>query len=330
MATRRVSIKGIDLRLLLGERGANSRQMEKIFGCRMFVRGNWIILKGDKELVDTARERVAKLVDMVRSGYMIGYDEIIGSGIWEVKEGRQKVQKPGKEGITKLFGRKGEILPRSRGQEVYIHSMNRYDVVVCIGPAGTGKTFLAVAKAVQALKSGKVERIILTRPAVEAGERLGFLPGDFKEKVDPYLRPLYDALYSMLEGERIVRLVENMVIEIAPLAYMRGRNLESSFVILDEAQNTTKGQMKMFLTRLAPDSRAVITGDITQIDLVDNSTSGLLHILDILRGVEGIGFCFLTEKDIVRHKLVKDIVRAYEKNNKERENNRVIEKTSGS
>ncbi len=318
MATRRVSIKGIDQRLLFGERGAFIKQMEKVFGCRLFSRGNWVILKGNKDLVDTARNRVVKLVDKTRVGSLISEDDIIGSGIWEMKGKKEKNSAQDREEITHLFGRKGEILPRTKGQEIYIRDMNKYDIVVCIGPAGTGKTFLAVAKAVQALKSGDVERIILTRPAVEAGERLGFLPGDFKEKVDPYLRPLYDALYSMLEGERIRRLIENMVIEVAPLAYMRGRNLESAYVILDEAQNTTKGQMKMFLTRLAPDSRAIITGDITQVDLPEDSVSGLIHITSILKGVKGIAFCLMTEKDIVRHKLVKDIVRAYEKNDKKR------------
>ncbi len=328
MATRRVSVKGVDLRLLLGERGINTKKMEQTFGCRMFIRGNWVVLKGDKGSVDSARKKLVKLVEKTSRGNLIGTDDIIGSNIWDISVESFRRQRKAGEGMTRLFGRKGEILPRTNGQEGYIRTMERFDVVVCVGPAGTGKTFLAVARAVQSLKGGEVERIILTRPAVEAGERLGFLPGDFKEKVDPYLRPLYDALYSMLDGERIVRLIENMVIEIAPLAYMRGRNLESSFVILDEAQNTTKGQMKMFLTRLAPDSRAVITGDITQIDLPSPSTSGLLHIMEILKGIEGIGFCILTEQDIVRHKLVKDIVRAYEKSDKERDNNRITKESA--
>jgi phosphate starvation-inducible PhoH-like protein len=322
MATRRVSIKGIDQRLLFGEKGANAKLMEKVFHSRIFARGNWIILKGDKDVVNDARDRVVKLVDKARGGSLVCEDDVSGSVIWDVKKQKRDSK------LLRLYGRKGEILPRTPGQKEYLHAMQRYDVVVCIGPAGTGKTFLAVAKAVQALRCGDVERIILTRPAVEAGERLGFLPGDFKEKVDPYLRPLYDALYSMLDGERIRRLIENMVIEIAPLAYMRGRNLEGAFVILDEAQNTTKGQMKMLLTRLAPDSKAIITGDITQIDLPKNEQSGLIHITKILSGIEGVGFCWTADVDIVRHKLVKDIVRAYEKNDKARENNVVFEKSS--
>ncbi|OYD14291.1 hypothetical protein CH333_08415 [candidate division WOR-3 bacterium JGI_Cruoil_03_44_89] len=321
MATRRVSIKGIDQRLLFGERGANIKLMEKIFHSRIFARGNWIVLKGDKNAADEARDRVVKLVDRARGGRLVCEEDIVGSGVWEVERGKRGGMP------AHLYGRKGEILPRTPGQEEYLNAMERYDVVVCIGPAGTGKTFLSVAKAVQALRCGDVERIILTRPAVEAGERLGFLPGDFREKIDPYLRPLYDALYSMLEGERIRRLIENMVIEIAPLAYMRGRNLEGAFVILDEAQNTTRGQMKMLLTRLAPDSRAVITGDVTQIDLPESEQSGLVHITRILNGVEGVGFCWMTENDIVRHKLVKEIVRAYERNDKEGEGNTVFKKS---
>ncbi len=319
MATRRVSIKGVDQRLLFGEKGVNAKLMEKTFRSRVFARGNWIILKGDKDIVDDARDRIVNLVDKARNGRLVCEDDVMGSGAKRKKGGNEP---------THLYGRKGEILPRTPGQGKYLLAMESYDVVVCIGPAGTGKTFLAVAKAVQALRCGDVERIILTRPAVEAGERLGFLPGDFKEKVDPYLRPLYDALYSMLPGERVRRLIENMVIEIAPLAYMRGRNLEGAFVILDEAQNTTKGQMKMLLTRLAPDSRAVITGDITQIDLQGNEQSGLIHITRILHGVQEIGFCWMAEEDIVRHELVKVIVRAYEKNDKNREDNAVFEKSS--
>ncbi|MCD5383860.1 PhoH family protein [candidate division WOR-3 bacterium] len=306
MATRRISIKGVDQRLLFGERGVNIRFMEKAFGSRVFARGDWVMLKGGRERVADARERMVKLVDTARKGRLVSEEDLFGDVFGKNRSER-----------SQIYGRKGEILPRTEGQREYLAAMERYDVVVCIGPAGTGKTFLAVAKAVHALRCQDVERIILTRPAVEAGERLGFLPGDFKEKVDPYLRPLYDALYSMLEASRIRRLIENKVIEIAPLAYMRGRNLESSFVILDEAQNTTRGQMKMLLTRLAEDSRAVITGDITQIDLLKGEESGLLHITKVLKGISDVCFCWMGEDDIVRHKLVKEIVRAYEKTEKE-------------
>ncbi len=302
MATRRVSIKGIDQRLLFGELGINTRLMERAFGSRVFTRGDWVILKGNKDAVALAREKMVRLIDKAKKGKTVCAEDFV----------KGDVERNGDKGV--LYGRKGRIIPRTKRQKEYISAMEKYDIVFCIGPAGTGKTFLAVAMAVQALRCGDVERIILTRPAVEAGERLGFLPGDFKEKVDPYLRPLYDALYSMLEPDRIKRFIENMVIEVAPLAYMRGRNLEDAFVILDEAQNTTKGQMKMFLTRLAPDSKAVITGDITQIDLPSDQQSGLLHIIKILKDIYGIGFCFLTEEDIVRHELVRKIVRAYEEN----------------
>ncbi|MBT4737137.1 MAG: PhoH family protein, partial [Candidatus Marinimicrobia bacterium] len=210
------------------------------------------------------------------------------------------------------YGRKGAITARTDGQKTYIQTVRKNDIVFSVGPAGTGKTYLAVAFAVAALDNREVDRIILCRPAVEAGENLGFLPGDLKEKVDPYLTPLYDALGDMMPATRLKPLLANNTIEIIPLAYMRGRTLNNAFMILDEAQNATTIQMKMFLTRLGVNSRAIITGDITQIDLPSKSKSGLLQVIDLLQGIDGLGFCKLDASDVVRHKLVRDIIKAYD------------------
>jgi phosphate starvation-inducible PhoH-like protein len=208
---------------------------------------------------------------------------------------------------------KRRIFPRTVGQHQYIQAIENHDIVFSIGPAGTGKTYLAVAMAVRAMQQREVQRIVLARPAVEAGENLGFLPGDLKEKVDPYLRPLYDALYEMIPADRLRRHLDSHTIEVLPLAFMRGRNLNSAFVILDEAQNTTPAQMKMFLTRLGVNSKAIVTGDITQVDLPSGSQSGLIEIQSILMAIDGISFVYLTEKDVVRHRLVREILRAYQK-----------------
>ena len=205
------------------------------------------------------------------------------------------------------------VYPKTEGQKTYVDAMREHDIVVAIGPAGTGKTYLAMAMAVYALKNNEVNRIILTRPAIEAGEKLGFLPGDLYDKVTPYLRPLYDALYEMMEPERIHKYIESGIIEVAPLAYMRGRTLNDSFIIMDEAQNATRDQMKMFLTRLGFDSKVVITGDVTQSDLPGINTSGLIHIRDILKDIKGIKLIHLTGRDVVRHVLVQKIIKAYEK-----------------
>ena len=212
-----------------------------------------------------------------------------------------------------LYTKMGIVKARTQGQKQYIHQIRKNDIVFAIGPAGTGKTYLAVAMAVAALKNRDVTRIILARPAVEAGESLGFLPGDFREKIDPYLRPLYDALEDMLSVEKLRGYLEKRIVEIVPLAYMRGRTLHNAFVILDEAQNATAMQMKMFLTRLGPNSRAIITGDVTQIDLPTKTTSGLVQIQEVLKKVQGVTFCSFDKNDVVRHKLVKDIIEAYDR-----------------
>jgi phosphate starvation-inducible PhoH-like protein len=227
-----------------------------------------------------------------------------------------------------ISSRKKVITPKSLNQKLYIDAIRKHDLVLGIGPAGTGKTYLAMAMAVASLMKQEVERIVLTRPAVEAGEKLGFLPGDIAEKVNPYLRPLYDALHDMMEFERASRLVEKGVIEVAPLAFMRGRTLNDCFVILDEAQNTGSEQMKMFLTRLGFHSKAVITGDITQVDLPENKVSGLIEVQSILRGIEGIELVYFSDKDVVRHPLVQDIIRAYEAYEKLDERRRAKERSS--
>ena len=221
-----------------------------------------------------------------------------------------------------ISSRKRVITPKSLVQKQYIDAIRKYDLVIGIGPAGTGKTYLAMAMAVASLTKQEVERIVLTRPAVEAGEKLGFLPGDIAEKVNPYLRPLYDALHDMMDFERASKLVDRGVIEVAPLAFMRGRTLNDSFVILDEAQNTGPEQMKMFLTRLGYSSKAVITGDITQVDLPENKTSGLIEIQSILKGIEGIEFVYFSDKDVVRQPLVQEIIKAYERVEERRHRNR--------
>ena len=214
---------------------------------------------------------------------------------------------------TILYGKNGAISARSKGQEDYINKVRNNDIVFSVGPAGTGKTYLAVAFAVSALENREIDRIVLCRPAVEAGENLGFLPGDLKEKVDPYLTPLYDALRSMMPSTRLKPLLSNNTIEIIPLAYMRGRTLNNAFMILDEAQNATTTQMKMFLTRLGVNSKTIITGDVTQVDLPKKSESGLIQVIDLLKKIDGIEFCMLSPSDVVRHKLVKDIIKAYDK-----------------
>jgi phosphate starvation-inducible PhoH-like protein len=275
------------------------------------VRGGELRLSGEPDSVARAAALLEHLVELTQTGS--GFDLGDIRRYWtELEGGAADALARIEAGKVVIRGTQKIIKPKTRGQEEYLHAMTRNDIVVGIGPAGTGKTYLAVAMAIDALHKKTVRRMILARPAVEAGETLGFLPGDLQEKVDPYLRPLYDALEDMLPADKVRKLIEAHVIEIAPLAYMRGRTLADAFVILDEAQNTTTNQMKMFLTRLGLNSRAVVTGDKTQIDLPPREESGLLQIERILRGIQGIDFVYLTGRDVVRHALVQRIIEAYD------------------
>jgi len=285
--------------------------LSKRLGVRVSLRGDNLSLAGSAEAVERALPVVQALVDLAR----MGAGETLDTHDVErvlADEAHGVLGKASADDVKIILpGLRRVIQPKTGGQRTYLQTIARHDIVIGIGPAGTGKTYLAVAAAVDALSRKRVRRIILARPAVEAGENLGFLPGDLQEKVDPYLRPLYDALEDMMPRDRVQKALETRMIEIAPLAYMRGRTLSDAFVILDEAQNATGMQMKMFLTRLGVNSRAVITGDKTQIDLPNRENSGLLQVERILPGIEGIGFCYLEDSDVVRHRLVRDIIRAY-------------------
>lgn len=293
---------------LFGSYDENLALLEDSLDVKLVARGQSLHISGDSEEVEAARAVLNHLIARVKAGYKINAQDV-AYAVRSVKEGR-RLGEPGEAILVNVRGK--AIGPRTQGQRDYIEAMKENPLVFGIGPAGTGKTYLAVAVAVAAFKRKEVDRIILTRPAVEAGERLGFLPGDIQEKVNPYLRPIYDALFDLLGLETFEKYMQRGLIEVAPLAYMRGRTLESSFVILDEAQNTTPEQMKMFLTRLGLNSRAVVTGDITQIDLPKGTYSGLEQVRVVLRNVEGIKFVYLTDRDVVRHELVSRIVRAYE------------------
>ena len=297
---------------LFGSFDENIKELEKEYGVTILSRGTDIKVSGDAEGVYNACKAIDALLSLVEKGEVIN-DQRVRYVMDLVRDGSS-------EQVAKIAGdvicitAKGRPLkPKTLGQKKYVESIRTNTVTLGIGPAGTGKTYLAVAMAVQAFKAHEINRIILTRPAVEAGEKLGFLPGDLQNKVDPYLRPLYDALFDMLGAETFQKYQEKGNVEVAPLAYMRGRSLDDSFIILDEAQNTTPEQMKMFLTRLGFNSKAVITGDITQIDLPDSKKSGLIEAQRVLREVEDIAIVTFTEKDVVRHKIVQDIIKAYER-----------------
>jgi phosphate starvation-inducible PhoH-like protein len=306
--THRLSTEGADPLLFAGVNDANLQELQRTLGVRVSFRGDALALTGTTEQVDRATAVVQGLLDLARMGESVSTEDVY----------RLAAEGPPADGAATtgegrivLPGLRRAIVPKSQGQRDYLQAISANDIVVGIGPAGTGKTYLAVAKAVEALARKRVKRIILARPAVEAGESLGFLPGDLQAKVDPYLRPLYDALEDMMPHERVQRALETRTIEIAPLAYMRGRTLADAFIILDEAQNATGAQMKMFLTRLGVNSRTVVTGDKTQIDLPKREDSGLVQIERILPGIDGIAFCYLTELDVVRHRIVREIIRAY-------------------
>jgi phosphate starvation-inducible PhoH-like protein len=298
------------LAILLGDHDRHVVRLEQAFRVKIACRGNQLVISGDAARVEAARLTVQRLYRRLERGESVTASDV--DAAVRLAEGDADPRLPLSD-YPAIRTRRGAVGPRSQGQAAYMEMLAREEMVFAVGPAGTGKTYLAVAQAVAMLVSGKVDRLVLSRPAVEAGERLGFLPGDLKEKVDPYLRPLYDALYDMLPGEQVVRRLTNGEIEVAPLAFMRGRTLHHSYVILDEAQNTTPVQMKMFLTRMGEGSRVVVTGDLTQIDLPHGTRSGLSDALDTLEGVAGIGVARLDRRDVVRHPLVARIVEAYER-----------------
>ena len=306
----RLAVEGVDPLCLAGVNDGNLIELTRRLGVRVSLRGDALTLHGPLAAVERATPVALAMVELARMGEQLDVHDVERLVV-EEQAGALTAPGTGMELKIILPGLRRVIQPKTSGQREYLQSIVQNDIVVGIGPAGTGKTYLAVAAAVDALARKRVRRIMLARPAVEAGESLGFLPGDLQEKVDPYLRPLYDALEDMMPRDRVQKALETWTIEIAPLAYMRGRTLSDAFVILDEAQNATGMQMKMFLTRLGVNSRAVITGDKTQIDLANREDSGLLQIERILPGIEGIGFCYLTDTDVVRHRLVRDIIRAY-------------------
>ena len=309
---KKISIKGVEQLELLGSHDEYIRMIENAFPSKITVRGDDLILAGSPEDLTAVERLITELIFLLnRNGKLLKED--VNTVIDLVKIGGEGLSGPyDTESKIVLYGKKGLIKPKTKGQESYVSCVEKNDIVFAVGPAGTGKTFLAVAMALARLREKEISKIILTRPAIEAGESLGFLPGDLMEKVDPYLRPLTDALFDMLPSDQMRRYLERKIIEIVPLAYMRGRTLNNAFVILDEAQNTSPMQMKMFLTRLGINSKAIITGDITQIDLPEKVESGLIQIQEILKQIEGIGFIYLDKKDVVRHRLVQDIIQAYE------------------
>lgn len=300
---------------MFGLHDQNLKYLESLLGVHIDARGHTLTIEGDEPEVQVVERIFADFAELLRQGHQPSEKEMKHAFQQIAEDRTYRLRDHFLEGTFTPAGKK-RVVTRSPNQLRYVQSMRENDIVFAIGPSGTGKTYLAVAVAVEALMSKRVSRIILTRPAVEAGERLGFLPGDMQEKVDPYLRPLYDALYDIMDFDRVNQLLERHVIEIAPLAFMRGRTLSNAFIILDEAQNTTSEQMKMFLTRLGADSKAVITGDVTQIDLPPGKRSGLVEAQQIMSGVEGIDFIYFTEKDVVRHRLVRLIIKAYEEHAK--------------
>lgn len=309
-----IEIKATDLAAIFGVADAHLKILEKTFPVKLIARGGDLQIDGEDEAVGQVTEVIHEMIQTYSSrGSLTKGDVSKLAQLVGVKNG---ISQDSPSDVIH-YSRQGGITARTAGQSKYIDMVRKNDITLSIGPAGTGKTFMAVAFAVAALQNHEVGRIILCRPAVEAGENLGFLPGDLKEKVDPYLAPLYDALEAMLPQAKLKPWLAKKVIEVIPLAYMRGRTLDNSFLILDEAQNATTMQMKMFLTRLGVNSKSIINGDITQIDLPRKKDSGLIQVMDILRGIDGIGIVELSESDVVRHRLVKEIILAYDKNNNE-------------
>ena len=315
-----LDFNNIDLaRQLFGEHNSNLQRVAEATDVKINTRGGKVFIQGESFATGLAQNVLNQLYSLIKQGYPIHTNDFDYAVRVLSKNDRTNLKEIF---LDKVFitSKKTAITPKSQTQKEYIDAIRKYDIVFGIGPAGTGKTYLAMAMAVSSLTKGAVSRIILTRPAVEAGEELGFLPGDLTEKVDPYLRPLYDALHDMMRFEKVSSLMQKGVIEVAPIAFMRGRTLNDSFVILDEAQNTTSEQMKMFLTRIGFNSKAVITGDITQIDLPPTRTSGLIETKNILQTIKGIEFVFFSKTDVVRHKLVQDIIKAYEELEESKQN----------
>ena len=299
---------------LCGPLNEHLSQMEKRLGIEINNRGNTFSITGDAKAANAAVELLKELYDSTEKNTISLSDVHLHLQESELARGAEQIQIKDRASV---YTKRSVIKARGENQEKYIKSIEQHDLVFGIGPAGTGKTYLAVACAVEALERDNIRKLVLVRPAVEAGERLGFLPGDLSQKIDPYLRPMYDALYEMMGFEKVSKLVDRNVIEIAPLAYMRGRTLNDAFIILDEAQNTTVEQMKMFLTRIGFGSKAIVTGDVTQIDLPNAKESGLKHVMRILEATDGVSFCSFQAKDVVRHPLVKKIIRAYAKHSNE-------------
>jgi phosphate starvation-inducible PhoH-like protein len=308
---RRIAVPEEGVETLFGSYDENLRQLESTFGVRIRTQGHDLIVEGSPDDEARVERTVTELASLMREGYRVSNGDVKTAAQLVSEDAAVALKDYLVRGPARSAGKR-QVAPKSVNQRRYLEAIDQHDIVFGIGPAGTGKTYLAMAQAVAFLLQKKVSRIILARPAVEAGEKLGFLPGDLQEKVNPYLRPLYDALYDMLESDRVERLLERGTVEIAPLAFMRGRTLNDAFVILDEAQNTTSEQMKMFLTRLGFGSKAVVTGDVTQIDLPTGKVSGLVEAMKIVSQVDGIAFVHFDDRDVVRHKLVAQIVKAYE------------------
>jgi len=308
---RRISVPEEGIATLFGSFDENLKHLESLFHVRIRTQGHNLIVDGEDPGPDRVDRVIGQLAQLVRDGYKLSNTDVKTASEMFARDEDVDLREHFLKGAITAAGKK-RVAPKSVNQRRYLDAIEQDDIVFGIGPAGTGKTYLAMAQAVAFLVAKKVNRIILARPAVEAGEKLGFLPGDLQEKVNPYLRPLYDALYDMLDADRVERYIERGTIEIAPIAFMRGRTLNDAFVILDEAQNTTTEQMKMFLTRIGFGTKAVITGDITQIDLPQARTSGLVEAMKVVGNIEGISFVHFDDRDVVRHKLVQQIVKAYE------------------
>jgi len=308
---KQINIENVNIQDLLGFNDQNIKPIEEKFTAKLFIRGDKAIIRGEADEVIFIDKIFQEMIYVLNTTSKLNSKDVLT--IIDLTVSGQEIITENEYKNIVLYSKKDVIKAKTPTQVEYFESVSKNDICFAIGPAGTGKTYLAVAFALAALKKGIVQRIVLARPAVEAGESLGFLPGDFREKIDPYLRPLYDALQDMLPIEQMRNYIEKGIVEIVPLAFMRGRTLNNAYVILDEAQNATPMQMKMFLTRLGPNSKAIITGDITQIDLPKNSDSGLVQVKEILKNVDGVDFIYFNKGDVVRHRLVKDIINAYEK-----------------